>query len=307
MILLCGIPSESAMAMVRRRLEAMGEEVEVFAQRAVARIHVEMEVRAGRVGGALSLDGRTVALDSVRAVYLRLMEDAHVPEVAAEPPGSPLRRHSQLVHEVLLRWIDVTPARVVNRPSVQGSNGSKPFQAQLIAGQGLEVPETLVTNDPELVREFVSRHRDVVYKSMSGVRSIVQRLEPPDLDRLEAIRWCPVQFQERVPGVDVRVHTVGGEAFATAVHSDATDYRYARQQVGTAAELAAVELPAEITLRCLSLAEALELEFAGIDLRIAPDGRVYCFEVNPSPAFSYYEANTGQPISAALARHLAAA
>jgi hypothetical protein len=31
---------------------------------------------------------------------------------------------------------------------------------------------------------------------------------------------------------------------------------------------------------------------------------VYCFEVNPSPGFSYYEANAGQPISTAVAEYL---
>ena len=54
------------------------------------------------------------------------------------------------------------------------------------------------------------------------------------------------------------------------------------------------------------LAEGLGLAFAGIDLKITPDNRVYCFEVNPSPAFSYYEANTGQPIARAVAEYLAA-
>jgi hypothetical protein len=41
-----------------------------------------------------------------------------------------------------------------------------------------------------------------------------------------------------------------------------------------------------------------------IDLRIGPDGEVTCFEVNPSPGYSYYEANTGQPIASSLARYL---
>jgi len=36
-----------------------------------------------------------------------------------------------------------------------------------------------------------------------------------------------------------------------------------------------------------------------------PNDEVYCFEVNPCPGFSYYEANTSQPISAAVARRLA--
>ena len=42
-------------------------------------------------------------------------------------------------------------------------------------------------------------------------------------------------------------------------------------------------------------------------LKLTPDQQVYCFEVNPSPAFSYYEAHTGQPIAQAIARYLAAA
>jgi glutathione synthase/RimK-type ligase-like ATP-grasp enzyme len=56
---------------------------------------------------------------------------------------------------------------------------------------------------------------------------------------------------------------------------------------------------------CVNLAAGLGLAFAGIDLKITPDhAGVYCFEVNPSPAFSYYESQTGQPISRAVADYL---
>jgi glutathione synthase/RimK-type ligase-like ATP-grasp enzyme len=43
---------------------------------------------------------------------------------------------------------------------------------------------------------------------------------------------------------------------------------------------------------------------AGIDLRFTRDGEVYCFEVNPSPVYSYYEARTGQAIASAVAEYL---
>jgi glutathione synthase/RimK-type ligase-like ATP-grasp enzyme len=82
------------------------------------------------------------------------------------------------------------------------------------------------------------------------------------------------------------------------------DYRYARQQVGAPAELEATDLPDDIAERCVALARGLGLAFAGIDLKFPPDGRVVCFEVNPSPGFSYYEANTGQPIARAVAEYL---
>ena len=49
------------------------------------------------------------------------------------------------------------------------------------------------------------------------------------------------------------------------------------------------------------------LAFAGIDLRSGADGRTYCFEVNPSPAYSYYESATDEPISERLGEYLAGA
>ena len=48
----------------------------------------------------------------------------------------------------------------------------------------------------------------------------------------------------------------------------------------------------------------MQLHVAGIDLRRTPDGEWFCFEVNPSPAFLYYETATGLPIAAAIAQLL---
>ena len=44
----------------------------------------------------------------------------------------------------------------------------------------------------------------------------------------------------------------------------------------------------------------LNLPLCGIDLKVTPEGIYYCFEVNPSPAYTYYEEQTGQPIAQAI-------
>jgi len=310
MILLSGIPSETPLDLVRQRLDEMGEPYAVFHQRRFEEIDLQFEVADGLVHGELRLGREVFGLEEFTGVYTRLMDDQQLPELRLESPDSPRRNWCRSLHEALTRWQEITPARVVNRIAPMGSNSSKPYQAQLIQGHGFRTPETLVTSDPELVREFQARQGSegkLIYKSISGTRSIVQTLGDADLDRLERIRWCPVQFQAYVEGQNVRVHTIGGEVFATAIHSEAIDYRYARRQVGDAAELSATRLPDDTAQHCLDLAAALELDFAGIDLKITPAGEVYCFEVNPCPAYSYYELNTGQPISTAVARYLAAA
>jgi hypothetical protein len=306
-ILLCGIPSESSMEMATRDVERLGAEHVVFNQRRFASMELEFELVAGQISGELSVDGDTYPLEEIGGVYTRLMDDRFLPELRDESADSPLRAHCRKLHETLNQWFEIAPARVVNRSRPQGSNSSKPYQAQLIARHGFAVPETLITNDPELVREFVAEHPRVVYKSISGARSIVQTFGEEDLARLELIRWCPVQFQAFVEGTDVRAHVIGTEVIATVVRSEATDYRYAGRQSGSAAEMSPAILPEEVEERCVELAHDLNLPFAGIDLRITPEGDVFCFEVNPSPAFSYYESQTEQPIGQALARYLARA
>lgn len=304
MILLCGIPSETPLRMVACALDALGAEYRFVNQRHVAGYALEWGIADGIVDGNLHLTDETIRLADVRAAYSRLMDDRLLPELDDDPEGSPARRHARGFHDAFYRWLEVAPGRIVNRADPQGSNGSKPYQAQLIMRHGLNVPETLITNDPDAVLAFWRQHGSVIYKSMSGVRSIVAALDPGDLRRLDDIRWCPVQFQALIEGIDVRVHVVDREAFATEIASDTLDYRYARRNGGSA-ELRATELPALVVQRCVALAHALDLPFAGIDLKITASGEVFCFEVNPSPAFSFYEANTGQPISQALARYLA--
>jgi hypothetical protein len=304
-ILLCGIPSEDPLALVRARLDELGGRYLFFNQRRAADSELDFEIADGTVRGTIRVDGRRLPLEAITGVYVRLMDDQRLPELSSEPPGSPARARCRALHEALFRWVEIAPIRVVNRARAMGSNFSKPYQAQLIRECGLAVPETLVTNDPELVHAFLARHGRLVYKSISGVRSIVQTLEPSDLERLERIRWCPTQFQQFVDGTHVRVHVVGAEVFATAVESDVTDYRYARLLGAEPPELRAVELPDWLSERCVELTRALGLAFSGIDLKRDHDGEVYCFEVNPCPAFSYYEHEAGQPIAEAVARYLA--
>lgn len=304
MILLCGIKSESPLAMVGRALRKIGAEFRFVHQRDVARYAVAWEAGPDGIAGELRLGRERIDLARVRGVYSRMMDDTILPELEGLAADDPARRHSRAFHEALFRWTEVTPARVVNRAEPQGSNGSKPYQAQLIAAYGFAPPPTLITNDPQAVLAYRKEHKEIIYKSISGQRSIVRKLKDADLDRLDRIAWCPVQFQAALAGTNVRVHVVGRAVHATEIESTHLDYRYANREGGKTI-LRAVKLPPEIRARCVALAKGLGLAFAGIDLMRTDDGKHYCFEVNPQPAFSYFEANTGQPIAMAVARHLA--
>jgi glutathione synthase/RimK-type ligase-like ATP-grasp enzyme len=139
----------------------------------------------------------------------------------------------------------------------------------------------------------------VIYKSISGVRSIVSRVRDEHRDRFADIASCPTQFQEFIEGPEYRVHVVGDAVIATEIVSNADDYRYADD-----AAMRATTLPDAVAARCRLLARAMQLSVAGLDLRRSAAGDWYCFEVNPSPGFTFFEGRTGQPIAAQVARLL---
>ncbi len=303
MILLWGAPGDDPLEAVRAELDRRRAAATLLDQRQVLDQRVELTMGASMGGAVWSRECR-IALDEVSALYARVYDARQMKHVAEAGPQGWMR--VQEVESAIWSWADETPAYVINRPTAMASNGSKPYQMAMIEGCGFRVPETLVTTDPETAAAFWDRHERVIYKSVSGVRSTVSRLGPQHRARLADVTWCPTQFQVWVPGRDHRVHVVGDEIFAVEVRSDADDYRYARQQ-GATCELRATTLPPEIEARAHATAAALGLPVAGIDLRRTPEDEWYCFEVNPSPCFTYYEHHTGQPLTAAVASLLAGA
>jgi hypothetical protein len=206
MILLCSIACETPLLMIQEQLARLGIPYVLFNQRQFATMEMEFRISGGDVRGRLHLEDRSYRLEDFHGVYARLMDDHLLPELMNEPVNSPKRRYCRALHDTLVNWCEIAPGRVVNRTAPMGSNFSKPYQAQLIRENGFEVPETLITNAPVLVVEFHKKQKKLIYKSISGVRSIVKTLENGDLARLDKIRWFPTQFQEYVEGTNVRVH-----------------------------------------------------------------------------------------------------
>ncbi|MEO6694104.1 MAG: RimK domain-containing protein ATP-grasp [Ignavibacteria bacterium] len=201
----------------------------------------------------------------------------------------------------LINFVDRSPAVVVNKLRNSFSNESKTFQQITISKAGFMTPKTLVTNCPEQVFEFYrSCNNKIIFKSNSCIRSIVTKFSPKHFKSAGLIKNCPVHFQEMIEGTDVRVHTIRDKVFATAIKSDAVDYRYAgryRKPV----QFCSYKLPEEISNACVQLTKDFGLEISGIDLKQTANGDFYCFEVNPSPGFIAYERMTGQAISKEVA------
>lgn len=296
MILLVGPMADPVLANVCARLAARNAELMlVHPESDWMDWDVAWSTETGIVQDRLWIGSRVIHVADLASVYLRAMASRAVSTT-----------RERMASASLWELVESLPMLVVNRRQASHTNMSKPYQQRLIAQHGFRVPNTLVTMVPEEARAFYELcDGRVVYKSISAERSIVKPLTPDDFHRLEQIRYCPVQLQEAIPGVDLRVHTVGDRLFATEVRSDGTDYRYAERD-NKQRSMRAVDLDQDLQTRCLHLAKSLGLSLSGIDLRRTPDGAYYCFEVNTSPGFTFFENHTGQRIGDALADLLCA-
>jgi hypothetical protein len=311
MILIWGIPGDLSAEGVHTELLAMGAPVRFLEQTAALQTELSLSVGEAAdgpelVNGVLCSGGAPLSLRDVTAVYVRAMDFRLIPAFAALHHNSPEHLHAMALEDLMVAWLEMTQARVVNRPSAMGPNNSKPYQAAQLRALGFATPRTLVTTDPQAARHFLARHRQVIYKSVSSVPSIVSRLHADDANsvhRMEDVANCPTQFQEFVPGDEYRVHTVGSQVFASQVISDADDYRHPELS-NTRTKILPAEVPSSLVSLCTSASRALNLSVAGFDVRLAPDGTWYCFEVNPAPDFGHYQRLTAQPIATALAELL---
>lgn len=240
----------------------------------------------------------SIDMDSVKVAYLRGAVFYDYEEMRGRPLDDPLALRAAWFEAQLTAWLDSSDALVINRSGPSATNNSKPYQLTVIRQAGLGIPETFISNDASAARAFLAEHPESIFKSISGVRSIVRRVSEKHLGFMDDVNWCPTLFQQIVTGINYRAHVLNGDIYAVRIESDQLDYRYG------GCTMVAAELPPEVAEKCRRLNAMLGLCFTGIDLIRTPDDEWYCFEVNTSPGYPYFEAGSGQPISAALARFM---
>lgn len=193
----------------------------------------------------------------------------------------------------------------------------KPRQLTLASSLGLDVPETLISNDFAAAASFVSngnvigkplRH-SLVERGDAGEVLFTARLDPLKPMDQTAVSLAPVIYQREVrKAYDVRATVIGDRIFATAIYSQDHDETKVDWRSGTRLDLRheAIELPAAIADKCLTLTKQLDLRYGAIDLIADQDGRYWFLEINPNGQWAWIERRTGLPLAAAIVDELEA-
>ncbi|MDP9120565.1 MAG: hypothetical protein M3O15_04225, partial [Acidobacteriota bacterium] len=166
---------------------------------------------------------------------------------------------------------------------------------------GLTVPPTLLSNDPERIRRFLSELPDgAIYKSFNPIQweredevatLWTSEIVAGDLPEDDVLRLTPGIFQAKVAKAhELRVTIIGAHVVTARLLSQeqaAThlDWRAA----GATLRIEPDRLPAGIERACLALMERLGILFGCFDFIVTPDGRYVFLEVNPAGQFLWVE------------------
>lgn len=191
------------------------------------------------------------------------------------------------------RWVNTQEATEMHK--------YKPYQLQLLHEAGIRIPETRITNDPQMVHQFYELlGGNVVFKPVRGwahTEALTPKMMTPEA--LEMLSRSPITLQEKIEGTDIRVYVVDGEVFAMEIQADTLDFREDAD-----APRVPITLPDAVIQDCHTICQTLDLVFTGIDCRRTPAGEYVFFEANPTPLFAYDETSSGYPISDRLVETL---
>lgn len=317
-IIILSEPSDATAEAVAQRLCSRGKAFEWLDRAAYPAVAtLEYTVGPDRAPSRrLRVGLRSVDLDEVSAIWWRRPGRVCAAPSLKDPE---LRSYVESSAEEVFSSVfdDIDCLHVPARRAVVRRAREKIPQLSLARALGLEVPDTLVTNDPAELLNFYHRHRGrVVTKTTAvGVDAFIKNrfsgytrmLRPRDLCFLHDVALCPITAQAYVDKrLELRVTVVGDAIFAAEIHSQETrrtrvdwrhyDDRHTMHRVHS--------LPDTIAASIRELTRSLGLAFAAIDFVFTPDGRYVFLEVNPSGQYQWIEDATGLPISDQLAKLL---
>ena len=250
----------------------------------------------GRVDVDVAVRSRDLWLDGCDAVIVR---------------GIPRGSLEQVIFRVdALHALDARGVTCVNGPRAIERTVDKFLASALLARAGVPTPRTIACEHHEDALEaFAELGGDVIVKPLFGSMGAgMTRVDDADVANRVfhalSLERAVYYLQEALPhdGRDLGALVVGGRVLA-AIERVGSGWR---ANLARGARAVATELSDEQARLCVEAAEVLGVDYAGVDVLEAADGRDYVLELNGIPGWRGLQEATGADVAGALVEHVEA-
>lgn len=192
---------------------------------------------------------------------------------------------------------------VINAASAIERTVDKYYTSFLLADAGIPTPRTLVTEDFETALTACQEMGDVVLKPLFGsegkgmVRLADQETAYRVLRAWELNRYI-YYIQEYLPHYqeDIRAFVVGNRVVAAMLRRGIAW----KTNVSQGATTTRVDLGPEMQALAVRAAQVIGLDYAGVDLMLAEDGKTYVLEINSIPGWRALQKITSENIASCI-------
>lgn len=275
-------------------------------------INAELLGKCGWRGWVKTEDGQ-VSLDQVKSIYYRRPTSFIFPD---DVVGSDLAFAAAEARRGFGGLFFSLPTRWVNHSGRVADAEFKPAQLHAAASCGLTTPRTLLTSDPDQARIFCqSIGQGVVYKPLSAAHIVsgdelqlvfTSKISAADIDDIDLSLTMNI-FQEWVPkSYDARVTVVGQNFFGVAIHAASSDAYVDWRTDYASLSYEPIDLPVCVSDGISAYMKRFGLLYGAFDFAVTDD-HWYFLECNANGQFGWLEAETGLPVTAAIADLLAEA
>lgn len=302
--------------LVMKAIEARGEKAFRFdTDRFPTQVHLDVYYNNESEQQILNVDREKLDLREVSSVwYRRIAVGARIPNTME----SQLRKASIGESSATINGM-IASIKGFHFDKLQNIRlaDNKQLQLQVARELGLDIPRTLITNNPDAVKEFAALcEQGMITKMLSsfaiydeqGLEKVVftNPVALSDIEYLDGLRFCPMTFQEKVPkSVELRTIIVGKRIFTAAVDSQQShkaQYDWRRQGLNLINSWESYALPEDVQKKLFRLVAYFGLNYGAIDIIVTPDGRHVFLEINPVGEFFWLECCPPNfPISGAIA------
>jgi glutathione synthase/RimK-type ligase-like ATP-grasp enzyme len=206
----------------------------------------------------------------------------------------------------------------VNSPLAQHKANYKIRQLGIAKILGLKIPDTLITNDPELIQDFFikwQKESGVIYKPLTyyytteGQITFTTALDFSLLEEKQKnILSAPGIYQENLQKLyELRVTVVGNETFAVRINSSNSEITKQDWRIDSlGVDCVPYDIPHDLDYKLKQFNKHLGIVYGAYDLVVTKNNEIVFLEVNPSGQWLWLEDKLGIPIAKSIARLLLA-
>jgi len=206
----------------------------------------------------------------------------------------------------------------INHPAMNCMASHKIEQISSAKACGLNVPSTLVTNNPDTAHEFIRSQKNgtivkplasgFIERDTNDTLIYTRSFEKKHFKILNLIRECPVMFQSRVPkAFDVRITVLDETMIAVALYGEDNNNLQRldiRRNNMLDVKYSLIEIPSYVVNSITNFLKLYSLRFGALDFAVTEEEDWFFFEINPNGQWAWLDIYAQAGISKAFAKTL---